>query len=134
MYKTSFQKLEIEVRGVYSVYNLTPEELKSFNLRFHGKINGSGSNYTAFENASRKVWLKLFVHGCWLPIKIDIREDLLRLTNSNKIFNETVEKLSKTLKSNRVCIWVDYNIITNTWDFVSKEEFLKELSEILKTF
>ena len=43
-YKTSFNGLETEVRGVYSVYNLTPQEIEDINKRFYGKVNGSGSN------------------------------------------------------------------------------------------
>ena len=94
-YKTSFNGLESEVRGVYSAYNLTPQEIEDINKRFYGKINGSGSNYTIYYKSKRCLWLKLFVHEIWIPIKIDIREDFLKLTKSNKVFEKDIIERTK---------------------------------------
>ena len=132
MYKTSFNGLEISVKGVYSAYNLTPEELSSLKRLFgESNVNGSGSNYTVYKNHERKVFLKLFIHDIWKPISFDIRNDLLILFNSNRIFKKKIESISKELKNRRICLYVDYDISTNSWFIVKYDEFLNLLSEII---
>ena len=131
IYKTSFNGLELSVHGVYSAYNLTPDELKSLKNRFPDKINGSGSNYTVYCNAERHLWLKLFVHEVWIPIRFDLRRDFLELTNSKKIFTKDIEKISKELKNRRIEIQVDYNIGNNTWSIVNYERLLNLIKELV---
>ena len=108
-YKASFNGLESEVRGVYSAYNLTSQEIEYITKRFYGKVNGSGSSYTIYYKSKRYLWLKLFVHEIWMPIKIDIREDFLKLTKSNKIFEKNVIAISKKLKERRIELHVSYD-------------------------
>ena len=46
IYRTSFNGLSVESRGVYKVYNITSEEYLFLYKKFNGKINGSNGNYT----------------------------------------------------------------------------------------
>ena len=129
MYKTSFNGLSISVKGVYSAYNLTREEFESLTLAFDtNSINGSSGNYTIFQNAQRKVLLKLFVHELWIPIVFDIRDDLLRLYNSGRIYEDKIVDLSKRLKKMRIQLHVVYNEEMKEWEIVDYKGFL----EILK--
>ena len=129
MYKTSFNGLSISVKGVYSAYNLTREEFESLTRAFDTNcINGSSGNYTIFQNAQRKVLLKLFVHELWIPVVFDIRDDLLRLYNSGRIYEEKIVDLSKRLKKLRIQLHVVYNEDAKEWEIVDYKGFL----EILK--
>ncbi len=130
-YKTSFNGLEIETRGVYSAYNLTPQEIEEIQKRFYGKVNGSGSNYTIYHNSKRYLWLKLFVHGLWIPIKIDIREDFLKLTKSNKVFERDIIAISKKLKEQRIEFHVIYNHNTKSWFLEDYDSFLETLKKLI---
>ena len=130
-YKTSFNGLESEVRGVYSAYNLTPQEIEDINKRFYGKINGSGSNYTIYYKSKCCLWLKLFVHEIWIPIKIDIREDFLKLTKSNKVFEKDIIAISKKLKEQRIELHVSYDFNTNSWILENYDSFLETLKELI---
>ena len=131
MYKTSFCSLEIIVEGVYSAYNLTENEIEDL-IKTFGKrnINGSGGNYTIFKNADRKVILKLFVHGLWRPMTFDIRQTLLDLYDSDKLYKRNVEYLSKRLKEERIQLHVEYSRQTGVWyisDFDKLIEVLRDL-------
>ena len=130
-YKTSFNGLEIETRGVYSAYNLTPQEIEEIQKRFYGKVNGSGSNYTIYHNSKRYLWLKLFVHGLWIPNKIDIREDFLKLTESNKVFERDIIAISKKLKEQRIELHVIYNHNTKSWFLEDYDSFLETLKKLI---
>ncbi len=130
-YKTSFNGLEIETRGVYSAYNLTPQEIEEIQKRFYGKVNGSGSNYTIYHNSKRYLWLKLFVHELWKPIKIDIREDFLKLTKSNKVFERDIIAISKKLKEQRIELHVIYNHNTKSWFLEDYDSFLETLKKLI---
>lgn len=132
MYKTSFNGLKISVEGVYSAYNLSKEELESLKRHFGaGKVNGSGGNYTVYKFARRQVILKLFVHEIWIPIDFDIRKDLLKLYNSDRIFEKDIETLSKKLKEMRIQLHVEYDYKNNFWYIVDYKEFLKLLKELI---
>lgn len=130
-YRTSFNGLESEVRGVYSVYNLTPQEIYEINNRFYGKANGSGSNYTIFYKSKRHLWLKLFVHELWIPIKIDIRNDYLKLTQSNKVFEKDIIKISKELKEQRIELHVSFDLQSNSWILEDYDSFLETLKKLI---
>ena len=131
VYKTSFNGLEVETLGVYKAYNLTPQEVESLRIRFHNKINGSGSNYAVYCNAKRYLWLKLFVHDVWIPIKLDIRKDFLAFSKADRIFEKDIRKASKELMEMRLELHVDYDLRTNSWTLVNKEDFLKLLESLL---
>ena len=132
IYRSSFNGLEVEVKGVYSVYNVTDEEFDFLRRRFHDKINGSNGNYTIYESAARYVWVKLYVHDQWFPIKFDIRGDMLKLLGKQRIYAEQVEDLSKILKSKRLTLKVDYDVHSNTWTFIDKDELLKIIKETME--
>lgn len=130
-YKTSFNGLQIETRGVYSAYNLTPQEIEAIQKRFYGKVNGSGSNYTIYHNSKRYLWLRLFVHELWIPIKIDIRKEFLELTKSNKIFEKDIIEISKKLKEQRIELHVVYNHNTKSWFLEDYDSFLETLKKLI---
>ena len=128
-FKTSFNGLEVSVTGVYSAYNLSQEEFEILKRTFGAQnINGSNGNYTVFKNAKRKVLLKLFVHESWTPIVFDIRNDLLRLYKSNKLYKDKILDLSKKLKQMRIQLRVMYNYNTKQWTIIEKD-----YQELLKT-
>ncbi len=132
MYKTSFNGLSVSVKGVYSAYNLTQEEFESLARTFGIKnINGANGNYTVFQNAKRKVLLKLFVHDFWVPIAFDIREDLLRLYKSKRIYEDKINDLSKKLKKMRIQLHVEYDSKIKMWKIVDYDEFLKTLEVLI---
>lgn len=130
-YRTSFNGLQVEVKGVYSAYNLTSEEIEDIRKRFNNQINGSNSNYTIYFSAERHVWLKLFVHTVWIPIRFDIRKDLLELTHSDKIYEKDVLRISKELKDMRIELHVSYNAIKNSWILEDREFLIETLKDIL---
>ena len=132
MYKTSFNGLEVSVKGVYSAYNLTQTELECLKRTFGEKnVNGSNGNYTVYKDSNRKVILKLFVHDLWIPIVFDIRADLLKLYNSNRIYKDKIEALSDKLKEMRIQIHVDYNHDTQKWYIVDYEDFMELLKGLI---
>lgn len=132
MYKTSFNNLEISVEGVYSAYNLSQSELEDLTRKFGPRnINGSNGNYTIYKNAKRSVYLTLFVHEIWLPIKIDIREVLLRLYDSERLYKKNIENLSKALKKMRIQLHVDYNWTSNFWYITDFEAFIQILQKLI---
>lgn len=132
MYKTSFNGLEIHVEGVYSAYNLTSHEIADLTKTFGARnINGSGGNYTVFKNAVRKVNLKLFVHGLWKPMVFDIRDTLLDLYGSDKIYKKNIEYLSKRLKDMRIQLHVEYCRQTGTWYIQDYEQLVEVLRDLI---
>ena len=129
-YKTSFNGLSISIKGVYSAYNLSQEELESLRRTFGPNcINGSNGNYTVFKDAKRHVFLNLFVHSIWKPISFDIREDLLKLCGSGKIFQKDIDYLSKKLKELRIELHVDY--ISGNWFIIDYDKFLELIHELI---
>ena len=95
IYRTSFNGLSVENRGVYKVYGITREEYMLLYKKFNNKINGSKGNYTIYDDAHCYLWLKLLVHDQWKPIKIDIRDDFLKATNSRRIYEADIKRISK---------------------------------------
>ena len=136
MYKTSFNGLDVFVEGVYSAYNLTQEELTDLKRTFRGKVNGSKGNYTVYRDHVRRVNITLFVHDLWIPIRFDLREDLLKLSNSDKIYTEKIKLISKELKERRICIHVDYNYCCNRWSVIEEDYIylMKTIKEIIDEF
>ena len=132
MYRASFNGLSVESRGVYKVYNITSEEYLFLYKKFNGKINGSNGNYTIYDDAHRYLWLKLFVHDQWKPIKIDIRNDFLRVTGSQKIYEADIKKISKILTKERLFLYVCYDSKNNTYALLDKDSFLEVLAKLLK--
>ena len=136
IYKTSFNGLEVSVKGVNSAYNLSQEELESLRRTFGiQNVNGSNGNYTVFKDAYRRVLLKLFVHDVWVPITFDIRPELLQLYKSNRLYESDIHDLSKKLKKLRIQIrvkclptkgWVmldtDYNVLKKTLEALIAEQ------------
>ena len=134
MYRTSFNGLKVLVEGVYSAYNLSPEELSSLKRYFGAdKVNGSNGNYTVYRDAHRRIILELFVHEKWIPINFDIRKDLLRLFNSNRIYTRDIETLSKKLKEMRIQLHVEYDYVNNLWHIVDYDKFLELLKNLIDT-
>ena len=107
-----------------------------FFRRFHhhiGKrINGSKGNYTIYDDAHCYLWLKLLVHDQWKPIKIDIRDDFLKATNSRRIYEADIKRISKILTQNRLFLYVSYDPQKNTYALQNKDSFLTVLAELLK--
>lgn len=132
LYKTSFNGLQIETKGVYSAYNLTPDELECFRRYFHGNINGSGSNWTSFDTAERHVWLKLLVHNVWIPIRFDIREDLLKITSSKRIYEKDIQMVSERMKNQRLQLRVLYDNSSNKYSIC--EQDWEKFWNLLKIF
>lgn len=132
IYRTSFNGLSVESTGVYKVYNITNEEYLVLYKKFNGKLNGSKGNYTIYNNVQRHLWLKLFVHDLWKPIKFDIRKDFLKATNSQKVYEADIKKISKILNDSRFFLYVDYNPDTNSYTLLDKDSFFKVLAELLK--
>lgn len=131
MYKTSFNGLEKYQHGIYSAYGLNREEFESLQHKFGPTaINGSNGNYTVFRNAKRQVLLKLFVHNLWIPITFNIRNDLLKIYGSNRIYKADIEKISQKLKAMRVEIHVDRDSNGN-WYIVDYDKFLELLKKII---
>lgn len=136
MWKTSFNGLKVVVDGIYSVYNLTFNDLKDLERKFGSEnVNGSGGNYTVFRDHDRKVVLSLFVHGIWKPISFDVRKDFLELFESKRIFTKNIEIISKELKERRICLHVDFNPITKTWYIIGEdyEGFLNLVKQIINS-
>jgi len=132
MYKTSFNGLVISTHGIYSAYNLTQDEVASIIWKFGvNNINGSNGNYTIFKDAKRKVLLQLYVHDIWLPITFDIRDDLLKIYKSNKIYKKNIDFLSEKLKEMRIQIHVEYDSTNKTWSIVDYPKFLELIKEII---
>ena len=131
MFKTSFNGLEISVHGVYAAYNLSSGELSSLKRKFEDKVNGSNGNYVAYKNVERKVLLKLFVHEVWLPITFDIRDELLKLYGSSRIYKKDIEYLSKKLKDMRLQLHVDYSFETKKWVIVDYDGFVSLLAKLI---
>ena len=132
MYRASFNGLSVESRGVYKVYGITREEYMLLYKKFNNKINGSKGNYTIYDDAHRYLWLKLFVHDQWKPIKIDIRADFLKATNSQKIYEADIKRISNILTKERVFLYVSYNPDDNTYALLDKDSFLAVLAKLLK--
>ncbi len=132
MWKTSFNGLKVSVEGVYTAYNLSPEELDSLKLTFEKpKVIDSSGIFTVFKLNNEKVLLQLFVHGPWILIELDIRDDLLRLFKSDKINPKDIESLSKKMIDKRIQIEVDYNWRNNTWFIVDRNKFFNTLSNLI---
>ena len=132
IYRTSFNGLSVEVLGVYKVYNVTNEDFKVLQRRFNGQINGSKGNYAIYDNAHRYLWLKLFVHDKWQPIQFDIREDFLKATNTQKIYESDIKRISDILSEGRLFVYVDYDPKSNTYTLLDKDNLLFLLSKLLK--
>lgn len=124
MYRASFNGLSVESRGVYKVYGITREE--------YMLLYGSKGNYTIYDDAHSYLWLKLFVHDQWKPIKIDIRADFLKATNSQKIYEADIKRISNILTKERVFLYVSYNPDDNTYALLDKDSFLAVLAKLLK--
>ena len=131
IYRTSFNGLSVESRGVYKVYNITSEEYLFLYKKFNGKINGSNGNYTIYDDAHRYLWLKLFVHNQWKPIKFDIREDFLKVTGTQKIFEADIKRISKLLADARLAIYVMYDPKSDSYTLMEKDRFLTLLKDLL---
>ena len=131
VYKSSFNGLEISVKGIYAAYNLSSEDLYSLKRKFDNKVNGSNGNYIAYQNAERKVLLMLFVHDVWIPIVVDIRNDLLKLYGSNRLFKKDIDDLSRRLKEMRLQLKVDFSINTHQWILIDYDSFLETLSNLI---
>ena len=130
--KTSFNGLTISTKGVYSAYNLTQEEFESLKRTFGlDSINGSNGNYTVFRNAQRRVYLNLFIHDIWQPVSFDIRNDLLKLYKSNKIYQKDIDALSKSLKELRIQIHVEYDYEKKQWSIIDYPKFIELLSQLI---
>ncbi len=130
MYKSSFNGLEISVKGVYHVYNLSQEELEIIRRTFGvDSINGSNGNYTIFKNAERHVYLRLFIHDLWKPIQVDIRDDLLVLYKTGRIYKKDIDYLSKRLHDMRLQLHVEY--ISGYWSIVNYHEFIELVAQII---
>ena len=108
------------------------EEYKALFMKFNGQINGSNGNYAIYNNARRYLWLNLFVHDRWEPIRFDIRNDFLKATNGKKIYEEAIKKISKLLAKERLFLYVDYDPKTNTYTLLNKDSFLEILVKLLK--
>ncbi len=132
IYRASFNGLSVETRGVYKVYNITPEEYLLLYKKFNQKINGSKGNYTIYDDSHRYLWLKLFVHDLWKPIKFDIREDFLKATNSQKVYEADIKKISKILTEERLFLYVSYDPKKDTYTLQNKDSFLAVLAKLLK--
>lgn len=131
-YKSSFNGLLISVKGVYSAYNLTQDEVESLERTFGANsINGSNGNYTVFKNSQRHVYLNLFIHGLWKPISFDIRNDLLKLYKSHKLYEKDINLLSEKLKEMRIELHVDYDLVKRTWFICDYDKFLKLLADLI---
>lgn len=132
IYRASFNGLSVETRGVYKVYNITPEEYLLLYQKFNKKINGSKGNYTIYDDSHRYLWVKLFIHDLWKPIKFDIREEFLKATNSQKVYEADIKKISKILTEERLFLYVSYDPKTNTYTLQNKDSFLAVLAKLLK--
>ena len=132
IYRTSFNGLSVETKGVYKVYDVTNEDFKVLQRRYNGQKNGSKGNYAIYDNAHRYLWLKLFVHDKWMPIKFDIREDFLKVTNSQKIYEADIKRISEILTEGRLFLYVDYDSNSGNYTLMEKERFLTLLKELLK--
>lgn len=132
IYRASFNGLSVETRGVYKVYNITPEEYLLLYQKFNKKINGSKGNYTIYDDSHRYLWLKLFVHDLWKPIKFDIREDFLKATNSQKVYEADIKKISKILTEERLFLYVSYDPKKDTYTLQNRDSFLAVLAKLLK--
>lgn len=132
IYRASFNGLSVETRGVYKVYNITPEEYLLLYKKFNQKINGSKGNYTIYDDSHRYLWLKLFVHDLWKPIKFDIREDFLKATNSQKVYEADIKKISKILTEERLFLYVSYDPKKDTYTLQNRDSFLAVLAKLLK--
>ena len=132
MYRASFNGLSVERKGVYNVYNITSEEYMLLYKKFNKRINGSKGNYTIYDDAHCYLWLKLLVHDQWKPIKIDIRDDFLKATNSRRIYEADIKRISKILTQNRLFLYVSYDPQKNTYALQNKDSFLTVLAELLK--
>ena len=129
--KTSFNGLKVSEDGVYTAYDLTPEELESLKRHFGNRMKGSDGNYTICETSYRRVILKLFVHEARRLIEFDIRRDLLDLFNCNQISADTVKKLEEKLMEKRVRIDVDYSWSNNTWSISNHNAFIELLKSCI---
>lgn len=132
VYRASFNGLSVENRGVYKVYGITSEEYLLLYRKFNGKINGSKGNYTIYDDAHRYLWLKLFVHDQWKPIKIDIRDDFLKATGTQKVYEADIKRISKILTQNRLFLYVSYDSSKSTYTLQNKDSFLAVLAGLLK--
>lgn len=132
IYRTSFNSLQVECQGVYKVYNVSKEEYKALFRKFNGQINGSNGNYAIYNNARRYLWLNLFVHDRWEPIRFDIRNDFLKATKGKKIYEEVIKKISKLLSKERLFLYVDYDPKTNTYTLLNKDTFMEILVKLLE--
>lgn len=132
IYRTSFNSLQVECQGVYKVYNVSKEEYKALFRKFNGQINGSNGNYAIYNNARRYLWLNLFVHDRWEPIRFDIRNDFLKATKGKKIYEEAIKKISKLLAKERLFLYVDYDSKTNTYTLLNKDTFMEILVKLLE--
>ena len=129
-YKTSFNGLQVSVKGVYSAYNLNDEELESLKRTFGPNcVNGSKGNYTVFKKAQRHVYLNLFIHILWKPVQFDIRNDLLTLFGSERIEKKKIEKLTKKLKNMRIELHVEE--VSGSWNIVDYDKFLDILKVLI---
>ncbi|MGN1270972.1 MAG: hypothetical protein ACI4UX_03215 [Clostridia bacterium] len=131
IYRTSFNGLSVETKGVFKAYNISKEEYEILYRKFNGQINGSKGNYAIYDNAHRYLWLKLFVHDQWKPIKFDIREDFLKVTGTQKIFEADIKRISKLLADARLAIYVMYDPKSDSYTLMEKDRFLTLLKDLL---
>lgn len=130
IYRASFNGLSVETKGVFKVYNISKEDYGFLYRKFNGQINGSKGNYAIYNNAHRYLWLKLFVHDRWEPIKFDIREAYLRVTGNQKVYEADIEKLSNLLTSARFILHVKYEEKFG-YTLVDEERFLVLIRKLL---
>ena len=131
IYRASFNGLSVETKGVFKAYNISKEEYEILYRKFNGQINGSKGNYAIYNNAHRYLWLKLFVHDQWKPIKFDIREDFLKVTGTQKIFEADIKRISKLLADARLAIYVMYDPKSDSYTLMEKDRFLTLLKDLL---
>lgn len=131
IYRASFNGLSVETKGVFKAYNISKEEYEILYRKFNGQINGSKGNYAIYDNAHRYLWLKLFVHDQWKPIKFDIREDFLKVTGTQKIFEADIKRISKLLADARLAIYVMYDPKSDSYTLMEKDRFLTLLKDLL---
>lgn len=131
IYRASFNGLSVETKGVFKAYNISKEEYEILYRKFNGQINGSKGNYAIYNNAHRYLWLKLFVHDQWKPIKFDIREDFLKVTGTQKIFEADIKRISKLLTDARLAIYVMYDPKSDSYTLMEKDRFLTLLKDLL---
>ena len=130
-YKASFNGLGVEFKGVYKAYNLTPEEIVSIRKHFCDQISDSKTSYTVSCVVENHLWLTLFIHELWEPIRFDIKKDYLKLTHSDEISKNDIERISASIEKLNISLYVSYNYYNNTWTIKDYDRFLEVLKSLL---